>query len=160
MSGWEATEGCRQGAGVLGGNWEEGQQQAGGWDTCEALLVVEEGSCGHPAEGRVAILRYELSFTGHPAQFGSGPTETQRGLGGGHMAPPNPRAQESQPLPSLSQPMLPRQSFRMSSSWNPIPQLEPRAARAETKRLDSEIRTDSRKSSEGRQKNQLATETK
>ena len=48
----------------------------------------------------------------------------------------------------------------MSPSWNPIPQLEPRAARAETKRLDSEIRTDSRKSSEGRQKNQLATETK
>lgn len=49
-SGWEAAGGHRQGSGVLGGTWAEGEQQAGGWNACEALLIVGEGSCGHPAE--------------------------------------------------------------------------------------------------------------
>lgn len=39
------------------------------------------------------------------------------------MPPPNPRAGESERLPSLSQPMLPHQSFHMSPSWKPIPGL-------------------------------------
>lgn len=39
------------------------------------------------------------------------------------MPPPNPRARESQALPSLSELMLPHQSFYMCPFWNPIPEL-------------------------------------
>lgn len=39
------------------------------------------------------------------------------------MPPPNPRAQESQALPSLSELMLPHQSFHMCPFWNPISEL-------------------------------------
>lgn len=59
--GWEVAGGLRQGAGVLGGGWAEGQQQAGGWSACEALLVVGEVVLRAPSKGG-GLLFWDTSF--------------------------------------------------------------------------------------------------
>lgn len=129
-AGWEAAGGLRQGAGVLGGHRAEGGRWPASCKAPDALLVVGEGCCAHPARGGGQLFQEMSSFDQNPAWVSSGPAGTQGfwGVGGGPRAawglqgsgqptyppepPPSPRARESPP---------PAPRLQVTPSWDSTP---------------------------------------
>ena len=130
------------------------------------------GSCAHPAK-REGCLSGKRGFF-HPApSLGQLKSHWDPGKAarGPHTAVgiPGHTLLSLHPIPELVKAppprlMLPDRSLQRSPSWG-IPSQDPRTstraqgARTETRKVDSEIQTDARKSQSDRQENPLATET-